>query len=299
MLNGCSVAYLAKQGVGQVGLLLKQRPMADVMNELPPESRNKLKLIEEAAEFARGLGLKKLPSYKTYVAVDGDAVSWVVQAARRTELVPYLWSFPVVGKVPYKGFFDRQDAIREEMALKRRGYDTLLRGVAAYSLLGFLPDPLYSPMLKHDDLHLVSTVIHEMTHATLYLPGEGDVNEGLATTVGYMGAIAFFEQRGDAARAAQARKEWQHLIGLSNGVQELDRALNALYQEPIPEAAKLSRRMALFRAFGRTYGLKQETFNNAHFLLYRLYYGKVATFAAEYQEAGSIEALLSSLKVYL
>lgn len=299
MLNGCSVVYLAKQGVGQVGLLLRQRPMADVLPELPQESRDKLALIEEAANFAQTLGLKKLPSYKTYVAVEGDAVSWVVQAAKRTELTPYLWSFPVVGKVPYKGFFDRRDALREEAALKRRGFDTLVRGVAAYSLLGFLPDPLYSPMLKHDALHLVSTVIHEMTHATLFLPGEADLNEGLATTVGYMGTVAFFEGKGDLARAEAAGREWAQLIRLSHGVNELDRTLGALYLEPLAPAEKLRRRMVLFRQFGARFGIKQEAFNNAHFLLYRLYYGKVAAFASQYQEAGSVEALLNRLRVSL
>ena len=50
-------------------------------------------------------------------------------------------------------------------------------------------------MTAYDDADLVETVIHETTHATLYIKSNADFNEQLATFVGTKGMEAYFQSK--------------------------------------------------------------------------------------------------------
>ena len=127
--------------------------------------------------------------------LDGPYVTYVVSAAPKDELVAYKWWFPIVGSLPYKGFPEPTGAHAEADELNKKGLDAYIRGVSAYSTLGWFSDPILSSMLEYKDYDLVDTIIHETVHATIYIKSEADFNERLAVFIGHKGTEAFYRQR--------------------------------------------------------------------------------------------------------
>src|SRR5262249_41967930 len=126
-------------------------------------------------------------NYVRYTQLDRDAAVYVVQAAPPLELKPRLWSFPIVGTVPYLGWFNVKDAKAYAQTLAQQGLDVDVRGASAYSTLGWFKDPVLSTMIGEGDGalgELANTVLHESTHATLYVKGQSAFNESLASFVG-------------------------------------------------------------------------------------------------------------------
>ena len=135
--------------------------------------------------------------------------SLLVSAAYRDTLKPYTWWFPIVGRVPYKGYFDFAAARLAAKNLAADGYDVYVRPSDAFSTLGFFNDPLLNTTLKGDTLSLANTVIHELTHNTFYAAGQAPFNESFAMFVGARGAAAFFRSRGQEAAAAKLDAQWE------------------------------------------------------------------------------------------
>jgi len=133
----------------------------------------------------------------------------LVSAAYRDTLKPYTWWFPIVGRVPYKGYFDFDAARREAKNLAAGGFDVYVRPSDAFSTLGFFNDPLLNTTLKGDTLSLANTVIHELTHNTFYASGQAPFNESFAMFVGARGAAAFFRSRGQQVAAARLDAQWE------------------------------------------------------------------------------------------
>jgi predicted aminopeptidase len=172
-------------------------PIGKALEEpsLPEATKQKLRLAQDARLFAESLGLHKTENYTTFVQLDRPYVTYAVSAAPRSELSSYLWSFPIIGDVPYLGFFREDKAVAEARAMKAKGYDAFVRGVTAYSTLGWFKDPLLSSMIDYDDYDLVNTIIHETVHATVFIKSSADFNEQLATFVGNVGSELFYKQR--------------------------------------------------------------------------------------------------------
>ncbi len=192
---GCQIGYLTKSAYQQAWILSHRQPIEDVLKskDLSEDERNKLELVLKARNFAKDdLKLNVNKSYKTYVKLDKPYVVWAVNASEKWKLEHYIWSYPIVGKLPYKGFPNEKDAIEEATSFDSNKYDTHIRGVTAYSTLGWFNDPLLSSMMRYSDYSLVNTIIHESTHATLFIDDHGDFNERLASFVGNKGAEQFY-----------------------------------------------------------------------------------------------------------
>lgn len=204
----CQLGYITKSGYYQAKLLWNRQPIEDVLED-PSISENiktKLKLAKEAKDFAQNeLGLKPTKNYESYVSLDDRFVTYAVTAAPPYELKSYMWKFPIVGEVPYKGFFKKEDALDEEKELKEQGYDTYVRGISAYSTLGWFSDPLLSSMIGYEDEDLVNTVIHETVHATIYIKSAAEFNERLATFLGNKGTELFYIKR-EGGKSATVKK---------------------------------------------------------------------------------------------
>ena len=302
-LAGCEmVGYVARQSVGQISMLARREPIARVLQEtdLPAQTRDRLVLVWYAREYAeRVIGLRPSPSYHDVVRLDRDAASYVVAAAEPDSLEPYRWCFPVAGCLPYIGYFDRGDAVRERRRLAALGYDVMVRGVSGYSLGGWLPDPVYSPLLEDSRADVANTVIHELTHGTVFLPGRASFNEGLATFVGDHGMLAFLAERyGEgSATLAEARAELVDERTWDAHLARLITELRALYAQPLPRAEKLRRRNAVYAAAAaRAAALPLTTaryrravlrpLNNAILATHATYHDAGADFEAVYQRLG-------------
>jgi predicted aminopeptidase len=204
--------FLLRAAYEEARILLRRRPIAELAADprVDPGTREKLRLVLDARHFAvDSLGLDAGASFTRYTDVGRDTLVLVLSAARRDRLVAHGWWFPVVGRVPYKGFFDFAAARDEAGRLRARGLDASLRTSSAFSTLGWFDDPLLSTTLRADPIGLANTVVHEITHSTFYAPGQAVFNESFANFVGARGAERFFGARGDSATAAAAARRWR------------------------------------------------------------------------------------------
>ncbi len=301
-MTGCSAGYLLKQGYGQASLLMQRESLEAARRDarLTPEQRDRLALVTAAKAYALdAIGLKRTGSYEDVVVLDRSAVTYVVSGAPKDALTPYLWHFPIVGAVPYKGFFDKADAEAEKHLLERQGYDAHLRGVAAFSLLGWLPDPLYSSLLKYQPSVLANIIIHELTHATVYLQGESSFNEGFATFVGNQGSLGFLRDRFGAksaeVRYAEGALRDERLF--TSFLAETSEDLRALYRSPLTTEEKLARRERLFAQAQARFalvpfetdhfaGFGKTPLNNAYLMTQLTYQSNTELFERVYDRLG-------------
>lgn len=206
--TGC---YLSRGAFEEAKILSNRKPLAEMVRDsrIDEATRSKLRVVLDAREFARtSLGLKTKESFTAYSKLDTDTLVLVLSAAYRDSLKPFTWWFPIVGRVPYKGYFDFERAKRDEQKLQREGFDTYLRPSDAFSTLGWFNDPLLSTSLRRDSMELANTVIHELTHNTFYAPGQAYFNESFASFVGARGAAAFFRGRGQESAAREVDARW-------------------------------------------------------------------------------------------
>lgn len=226
--------YLIRGAWEEGKILSRRRSIAALATDstIPAAARAKLALVIEARRFAQdSLGLPAKDAFTKFTQLDHDTLVLVLSGTRRDALAAATWWFPVVGRVPYKGFFDFAAAQAAERALAAEGYDTYLRPAPAFSTLGWFNDPLLSTTLAEDSLFIVQTVIHELTHNRLYMKGQAVFNESFAEFVGNRGAAEFFMSRGDTASAARAGARWmdERLLGQvwARGFVEIDSAFRA------------------------------------------------------------------------
>lgn len=188
------VIYGLQQLKGQMHIICNARDVNECLNDatVPDSIKQKLLLIGEIRRYAvDSLGLKDSKNYTTLYDQQSKPVLWVLTACEPFAMKAYEWNFPLLGAVSYKGFFDKEIGLPEEAKLKAIFYDTEYSPVSAWSTLGWFRDPVLSNMLKRKEGQIAELIIHELTHATVYLPSNVDYNENLATFVGEQGAIRF------------------------------------------------------------------------------------------------------------
>ncbi|MGI8767085.1 MAG: aminopeptidase [Gemmatimonadaceae bacterium] len=245
-----TACYLTRGAWEEAKILSRRRDISSIVADpsTGPAIRAKLRVVEGARAFARdSLGLKTGESFTTYSRRDHDTLVLVLSGAYRDRLAPYTWWFPVVGRVPYKGYFDFAAARQAKSDLEAQGFDTYLRPSDAFSTLGFFNDPLLNTTLRADSMELANTVIHELTHNTYYAPGQVDFNESFASFVGARGAASFFRSRGDSGAARRVDERWadDKLLGMfwAGLTRSLDSAFAA---HPADRAARLAARAEVY-----------------------------------------------------
>ena len=228
--TGC---YLSRGAWEEGKILSRRRPIAELVsdNSIDHAVRRKLAIVLAARAYARdSIRLRAKESFTTFTQLDKDTLVLVLSAAYRDRLQPYTWWFPIVGSVPYKGYFDFDAARRAAKQFYEDGYDVSLRPSDAFSTLGWFNDPLLSTSLRRDSVDIVNTVIHELTHNTFYAPGQTAFNESFASFVGARGAAAFFRSRGQPLAAARVDAEWEDEKLLGDFWMKLTKTLDSAYK---------------------------------------------------------------------
>lgn len=192
-----SLLYGLQQARGQAVVLWKAKKINDLLESpsFPDSTKAKFRFIQEVKEFAQEeIGLAESKNYTTFYDQKGKPILWVVTASPEFKIKAYEWNFPIAGSFSYKGFFDLSKAKNEAKKLKEMGYDTEIDEVNAWSTLGWFRDPILSSMLNKKEGRLAELIIHELTHATIYIKNDIQFNENLATFIGRKGAKMFLNQ---------------------------------------------------------------------------------------------------------
>lgn len=295
--SGCGIGYVVRGAYEEARLLWNRRPIsAELASDqpLPPQLRTKLETVLRVREFAADkLGLNTGGAYLTVAQVDQGAIVHVVMAAPRDSLRPYTWWFPVVGSVPYRGYFEESQAQAQAREMETAGYDTMVRSAVAFSSLGFFDDPLLSNLLRLDRVELVSVIIHELFHRTYFLPGHVMFDESAATWVGARGAVEFFEasEGPDSRDAAEARSMLESNLKFSRFLLGEQARLLKIYMSGLPKAEILRQREAAFAQIQADYArlapglnglerfdLDKEPLNNAVLINYLIYFHDLDNF---------------------
>lgn len=208
--SSCQIGYLFHVSYQHLALLNSKVPIEKALesNTLTDEQKRKIKLTQEVRTFAfEKLKLTASKNYTEFVDLKRQYVTYAVMASKKWKLESYRWDFPFIGKAPYKGYYNEQMAKEEAEEMKKQDYDVFVRGVSAFSTLGKLTDPLLSSMLNYSDHDLVNTIIHELTHTTLFIKDNIDFNERLAVFVAAKGTEMFYyEKEGPDSKTVQQIK---------------------------------------------------------------------------------------------
>lgn len=247
--------YLLRAAWEESLILAARRSITHVIKDesTDAETRAKLELVLAARAFAHdSIALRAGNSFTMYSKLRRDTLVLVLSGAYRDRLARYTWWFPIVGRVPYKGYFDYGAAKRARDDLVAEGFDTSLRPASAFSTLGFFNDPILSTTLADDSLELANTVIHELTHNTFYAPGQAVFNESFANFVGARGAAWLFRSRGSEGAAEQTDARWEDTKLLGEFWASLYHSIDSAFkahpgEEGAAKAARLAARDTIYR----------------------------------------------------
>ena len=299
--NWSLIYYGIRQGIGQFEIIWNARPVEEFMEDpsFPDSLKSKLKLIEDVRKFAiDSLGLKDTENYKTLYDQKNKEVMWVVQACEPFALVPKQWHFPIVGSVPYKGFFNKAKALDLRKELEEEGYDVSVRNPGGWSTLGWFTDPILSGMLDRTEGDLASLIIHEMVHATVFVKDDVDFNENLADFIGDTAAYDFLRYRfGRESNEYMTylhqdqdyRKYTKHIL---RGTRSLDSLYKTMQPSDLIDKKKRQKDAMIFKIISaidtlqlyekrNSAALKKRLPNNTFFMSYRLYKSKQNIFEEE------------------
>jgi len=303
-LSGC---YLLQAASGQADVLARSEPIEQVVadRQTPPQVRERLELVQAARVFAVGeLALPDERSFRTYADLGRPYAVWNVVAAPEFSVEPRRWCFPVAGCVAYRGYFSEPAARAAAGRLARGGDDVTVGGVATYSTLGRLPDPVFNTMLGWTEVRLVGTVFHELAHERLYVAGDSEFNEAFASVVEQEGVQRWLAARGDAA----GLERYRAMLGREAEFAALLRAarvrLAHLYASAAPgpglwlekqrEFGRLKFEYAQLRSHWGGYsgydGWFARPLNNAHLASVATYHDCVPGLQRELAAAGSLPA---------
>ena len=311
-----SSCYTVKQGTVMLGYLGRAVPLESLLepekgglqtNETEKaeieKDRQFVQRVQDIRRFAtEELGLNLGKNYTRYVKIDRDYLAAVVSATAADSFTRHEWKYPVVGALPYKGFFNLKDALKERAKLEKKGLDVWIRGVDAFSTLGWFRDPLYSYMRDYPVDRLAELIIHESVHATVFIKGQAQFNEELAEFIGTEGAGLYTESRfGVDSEEYRAMIIWKKdNLRYVTFIKELAAELEAVYKSGADRDDKLREKERIINAAKERFDAEYENnfhseifhgfsglpVNNAYLEMFRLYYAEDDFFAELYEKHG-------------
>ncbi|MEO6080047.1 MAG: aminopeptidase [Steroidobacteraceae bacterium] len=292
MLGGC---YLMQAARGQLAVMTKRQPINKVIARPATTDTLKSQLIRalEIREFAsRKLGLPDNAAYRSYADIGRPFVIWNVVATPEFSVQPLQWCFPIAGCVAYRGYFKERQARDFAAQLKAKGRDVITGGVAAYSTLGHIADPLLNTVIGYGQLDLAALVFHELAHQVAYFPGDSSYNEAFATAVEEAGVARYAAQLPDATLLQRWQQRRRMRVEVTMLIMSARADLKRIYAgsdaREVMRAAKARRFAELGAAIraleqreGQTSGFGSwidAGLNNAHLASVATYYDQVPYF---------------------
>jgi predicted aminopeptidase len=296
--------YGVQQGAGQLAIVLKAKDVDEVLADptTPDSIKQKLLLIGDVRRYAiDSLGLNDTDNYQTLFDQQGKEIMWVVTASEPFRLKEKRWRFPVIGSVPYKGFFVIDEAKKERQKLEDDGWDVSVSNPSGWSTLGWLTDPILSDMLDKSEGDLASLIIHEMVHATIFVKDSVSFNENLASFIGDLAALKFVVHKfGSGSKEhltfihedSDFRKYNGHILRGANLLDSLYEAVNNKSVEE-KKAAKKEAMEKIVRSMDTLHlhfnpqpskRFQKKLPNNAYFLSFRRYQSQQVDLSTMFRE---------------
>jgi predicted aminopeptidase len=282
------VRYLASQGIFQAQYLWGRVPLDSVADDprWTELQRKRLALIPEIQAYGTRIGLASNANY-TVINPDWTRTIWNVSASDRASFTPRAYWFPIVGTMPYLGFFDRGQARAWARDLEDQDLDVYMRTAGAFSSLGWYDMPIVPEMLGWSEQRLSDTLLHETAHATLWIPGSVEFNESFANFVGEKASHGYLVDKygpesPEVATADAITADGKRLNGV---LHEVFVELDAVYADPeLTRREKIAAKERLFATLPtRIAGaglqrpqrlvrwIQQGTWNNARMMQFRTY----------------------------
>lgn len=248
LLEGC---YPLHASFGHLELMARRQPLADIVSDSATTSELKAHLQRVAAirEFASSdLSLPDNGSYRSYASLDRDYPVWNVWITPEFDLHPRQSCFPVVGCVPYRGYYSKQLAQDYAADFMEAGDDVMVAGVTAYSTLGYFDDPVTSTMLRLPEEKLAGLIFHELAHQVVYVPNHATFNESFARAVEIEGTLRWLASRQDTAGLARYQAALERADVFFSTIKAVRSQLALLYASPADDGGKRAGKQRIFSA---------------------------------------------------
>ncbi|HBY01818.1 MAG TPA: hypothetical protein DEG92_04640, partial [Rikenellaceae bacterium] len=293
-IYGCSTASFLSQAVrGHYRVMgsrvsIEKILMEGSRNSLDSLSREKLKMVLELREFASAeLGLPRNKSYTLFSEIKEEYLGWNVYAAPKFSVEPITWSFPVAGRVVYRGYFSKEGALKFAKQIEEEGNDVYVSPISAYSTLGWYNDPVLSSHLRLNEIRLAGLIIHELAHQQLYVKGDSRFNESFAVTVERAGVLRWLKSTGRDDQIGMAEKMWEQQDAANSKMLDARSRLNELYHSGIDSALMEQKKDFLLKEFTGEIGRPRfGEMNNAYFVPVNTYYSMVPKFQSMLDSLG-------------
>lgn len=313
-LTGCQTARFYSQAArGQLEVLRRQVPVQKLLKDpnTPQSLQKQLEQIQELRDFAGEF--LRLPSkgyYEKYADLRRPFVVWNVFAADEFSNEAKTWWYPLVGRLKYQGYFQKDLASRYAEVLRAGGLDVHVGPVSAYSTLGWFRDPILNTWSNYEETRLAELVFHELAHRRLFVHGDTDFNEAFATATARIGVRRWLQAHGRIPDLKRYELQLKRSAEMSAAVRSTRARLARLYAQlragvgtnsaaPMPTADEVRRQK------GELMGQLQKSFptvfteipNNAWLVEIDTYERLVPGFERLYDRSGSdLELYYSAVK---
>lgn len=308
LISGCeSLRFYHQAALGQLALLQRSESIDAVLKDpaTSAQLRARFETVRSMLQFAeQELQLVVADRYQRYVPLERDHVVWNVFAAPPLVMRSEQWCYPLVGCAPYRGYFNQADAQTFAARYARKGFDTYIGGVSAYSTLGWFDDPLLSSFVFYSEPALANLLFHELAHSKVWLKDDVAFNESFASFVGSQGVRVWLSAHEDKAvqprfvRWQQRQAAWQRFKAFALAAKD---DLTNLYRLQSGSVSERLRQRDMLRSHwqgcyarnrgqlgdGRFDGLMGERFNNAWLLSLGTYEDWIGAFAQMFADVDS------------
>jgi predicted aminopeptidase len=304
MMPGCSTfAYYHQAIRGHLDIMARREPIAVILidQKRDVELIERLKKAQSIRDFAsQELALPDNDSYRSYVDVGRQYVTWSVYAAPEFSLTLKQWCFPIAGCVPYRGYFSQRNALDFTATLRAEQLDVYVEGVIAYSTLGWFDDPLLNTMLVRDEIIMAGIMFHELAHQKVYVEDDTAFNEAFAEAVQQEGVRRWLRQNGTQEDLAAFEHFVQRKYAFFSLVEKTRTELATVYDSHTEVETKRAAKRAIIENMRTQYQrLKtswngyqgydrwfKEPINNAKLAAVAIYHDRVPDFVRLLKECG-------------